>query len=119
MGFIPNILSGLFVALAGILTPTAGMTRAFLGLVRRTGRAKYVEGGLPVTAAAYALNVSLGGATKNLDGDAIKRNWVGPKGATAQLVSKHLHRAVYISFMAHLIFLVLLGATLLFARNVI
>ena len=119
LGFVPNILSGLFVALAGILTPTAGMTRAFLGLVRFKGRAKYMEGGLPVTAAAYALNVSLGGPTQNLDGEAIQRDWVGPQKATAQLVSKHLHRAVYISFMAHLLLMVALGGAIFLSKNIL
>ena len=119
LGFVPNIISGFLIALAGILTPTAGMTRAFLGLFRTQGRAKYTQGGLPVTAAAYALNVSLGGPTLDLDGHAIKRNWVGPAKATAQLVSKHLHRAVYISFMAHLLFLLLLGVIIIVSNNIV
>lgn len=117
MGFIPNLLSGVFIALAGLLTPTAGMSRAFLGLLRSTGQASYGEGGLPMTAAAYALNVSLGGPSKDLDGVAIKRGWIGPAGATAQLNVKHLHRVVYISFMAHLLFLVSLSGAMIFARN--
>lgn len=114
MGFGPNILSGIFISLAGILTPTAGMARAFLGLMRVKGKASYGEGGLPMTAAAYALNVSLGGPTLSLDGFTIKRGWVGPKNATAQLNAKHLHRVVYISFMAHLLFLASLGGALFF-----
>lgn len=117
MGFVPNLLSGVFIALAGLFTPTAGMSRAFLGLMRVKGRANYAEGGLPVTAAAYALNVSLGGATQDLDGSAIKRNWVGPEKATAQLNAKHLHRVVYIAFMAHLLFLASLSGALVFAQN--
>ncbi len=115
LGFVPNMLSGLFIALAGILTPTAGMTRAFLGLMKPKGKASYAEGGLPMTAAAYALNVSLGGPTQSLDGYAIKRSWVGPKGATAQLNAKHLHRAVYISFMAHILLLATLSGAMIVA----
>lgn len=115
LGFVPNILSGLLIALAGILTPTAGMTRAFLGLMRVKGKAPYAEGGLPVTAAAYSLNVSLGGPTQSLDGYTIKRSWVGPAKATAQLSAKHLHRAVYISFMAHILLLASLSGAMLFA----
>ncbi len=116
MGFIPNIVSGLFIALAGILTPTAGMTRAFLGLMKTKGRASYEEGGLPLTAAAYALNTALGGPTKSLDGYNIPRQWIGPKGATAKLNAKHLHRMVYINFMAHLLFLAALGGMLFYSR---
>ena len=110
MGFIPNVFSGILLSLGGLLTPTAGMTRSFIGLFHfNEGRAHYAEGGAPVTAMAWALKVSLGGATQDIDGSAIKRGWAGPKGATAQLNAKHLHRALYILVMAHL----LLVATLL------
>jgi len=105
MGFIPNVFSGVLVSLAGLLTPTAGMTRSFIGLFHfNKGRAHYHEGGATVTAMAWALKVSLGGATQDVDGSAIKRGWAGPDGATAQLDAKHLHRALYILVMAHLLF---------------
>lgn len=110
MGFVPNVFSGVLISLAGLLTPTAGMTRSIVGLLRPgPGQASYYEGGAPVTAMAYALKVSLGGATQDIDGSAIKRGWAGPEGATAQLGAKHLHRALYILVMAHL----LLAAALL------
>jgi adenosylcobinamide-phosphate synthase len=117
LGFVPNLLSGVLVALAGLLTPTAGMTRSFLGMLRFRGSASYAEGGLPLTAAAYALKVSLGGPTTDLEGRSVARSWVGPVNATAQLEAKHLHRAVYISFMAHLLFLASLFGALLFVQN--
>jgi adenosylcobinamide-phosphate synthase len=117
MGFVPNLLSGVLVAFAGLLTPTAGMTRSLLGLMTSKGSASYAEGGLPLTAAAYALKVSLGGPTTDLEGRGIARSWVGPVNATAQLEAKHLHRAVYISFMAHLLFLASLCGALLFVHN--
>ena len=116
MGYVPNMLGGLFIALAGILTPTAGMTRAFLGLMNPNGRASYGEGGLPLTAASYALNIGLGGPTKSLDGYNVPRQWIGPKGASAQLKAKHLHRMVYINFMAHLLFLASLGSMMIYAK---
>ncbi len=106
MGFVPNIFAGVLIAAAGILTPTAGMTRSFIGLLRGgQGYAPYAQGGAPVTAMAYALKVSLGGATQDMDGSAIPRNWAGPQGATAKLDAKHLHRAIYIVVMAHLLLL--------------
>lgn len=106
MGFVPNVFSGILISLAGLLTPTAGMTRSFIGLFHFSeGRAHYAEGGAPVTAMAWALKVSLGGATQDTDGSAIKRGWAGPSGATAQLNAKHLHRALYILVMAHLLLL--------------
>lgn len=115
MGFVPDVFAGILISLAGLLTPTAGMTRSFIGLFHfKTGRARYAEGGAPVTAMAWALKVSLGGATQDHEGSAIKRGWAGPTGATAQLEAKHLHRALYITVMAHLLFLAaLLGAILL------
>ncbi len=104
MGFVPNVFSGVLVSLAGLLTPTAGMTRSFIGLFHfGKGRAHYAEGGAPVTTMAWSLKVSLGGATQDIDGSAIKRGWAGPSGATAQLEAKHLHRALYILVMAHLL----------------
>lgn len=104
MGFVPNVFSGVLLSLAGLLTPTAGMTRSFIGLFHfGKGRAHYAEGGAPVTAMAWSLKVSLGGATQDIDGSAIKRGWAGPSGATAQLEAKHLHRALYILVMAHLL----------------
>lgn len=106
MGFVPNLFAGLLIAGAGILTPTAGMTRSFVGLLRGgKGHAPYAQGGAPVTAMAYALKVSLGGATQDIDGSAIQRNWAGPAGATAKLDAKHLHRGIYIVVMAHLLLL--------------
>ena len=112
MGFIPGILAGFLMALAGLLTPTGGMTRAFVGLFRKKGRAPYFEGGMPVTAMASSLNVALGGPTVDLDGRTIARAWVGPSRATAKLDSSHLRRALYISVMAHLLFLAVLGGSL-------
>lgn len=115
MGFVPNLLSGFLIAFAGLLTPTAGMTRAFKGFFAAKGRAAYEEGGCPVTIAAHSLDVTLGGPTVDLEGKAIDRGWVGPKGATAQLDSKHLHRVTYICFMAHLLFLLALLAAWLYS----
>ncbi len=115
MGYGPMLLSGILMAGAGLLTPTGGMTRAFAGLLRKEGAAPYAEGGLPVTAMANSLNVSLGGPVIDLDGSTIKRTWAGPKSATAQLGEGHLGRALYISLMAHLLFLAAMGASLLYA----
>lgn len=115
MGFGPMFLSAGLMAGAGLLTPTGGMTRAFIGLMRKEGRAPYAEGGLPVTAMANSLNISLGGPTVDLTGSAIKRGWAGPPGATAQLDAGHLRRALYMSLMAHLLFLAAMGASLFYA----
>lgn len=115
LGFIPHLISGLLMALAGLFTPTGGMTRAFLGQLFSAGRANYEQGGMPLTAMAFSLNVSLGGPSVDLDGSTIKRDWTGPKDATARLEQGHLRRAIYISLMAHLLFMVSLAGVLFWA----
>ncbi len=115
LGFAPHLISGLIMGLAGLFTPTGGMTRAFIGQMMGKDKAKYEEGGLPVTAMAFALNISIGGASTDLDGSAIKRAWTGPKGATAKLEKGHLRRAIYINLMAQLLFMVSLVGTLVWA----
>lgn len=115
MGFAPHLLAGAVMALAGLFTPTGGMTRALIGQTFGKDKAKYEEGGLPVTAMAFSLNVSLGGATTDLDGSAIKRAWTGPAKASARLDKGHLRRAIYISMMAHLLFMASLVGSLLWA----
>lgn len=111
-GFVPSLIAGLLIALAGLLTPTGGMTRALAGLFRFKGRARYAEGGLPVTAMAHALQVGLGGPSVDLDGRALQRRWAGPGRATARLESGHLRRALYLSVMAHLLLAALLLAAM-------
>jgi len=106
MGFVPNVFAGMLIAFGGLLTPTAGMTRSLLAILpAREGHADYQQGGSPVTAMAYALKVSLGGATQDHEGSSIQRGWAGPAGATAKLEAGHLYRALYILVMAHLLFL--------------
>ena len=110
VGFVPGMLAGVLVAFAGLFTPTGGMTRALAAMGGRKG-AKYDQGGWPVTALAFALNVSLGGPTTDLDGSSIRRDWIGPENATAQLENGHLRRALYMSLIAHMLFLAsLMGA---------
>jgi adenosylcobinamide-phosphate synthase len=109
-GIVPMIVSGMLMALAGLFTPTGGMTRAFFGQIWGAGKAPYAQGGLPLTAMAYSLNISLGGPATDLEGWHLKREWVGPKDASARLEEGHLRRGIYISLMAHLLLaLCLLG----------
>lgn len=115
LGFIPHVLTGFLIACAGLFTPTGGLTRALLGQVFGKGRATYAEGGLPLTALAYALDVSLGGPVYDLEGHTVKRAWIGPKNATAQLSEGHIRRALYISLIAHMLFVLGLLALMIFA----
>ncbi len=110
MGMIPSVLAAFLLSLSCVFTPTAMMSRSLKGWNAHKNNAPYAEGGLPLTAVAWGLEVSLGGPATDLDGHVIKRTWVGPKGATAQLQAKHLHRAVYCVFVAViLLFTALIG----------
>jgi adenosylcobinamide-phosphate synthase len=115
MGVVPDIFAGILVALAGLFTPTGGMTRAVTALFMFKKSMPYQQGGMPVTAMAYSLKIKLGGAVNDTDGSAMKRAWVGPNNATAQLEKNHLKRGIYITLMAHLLFVAGLAASFLFA----
>lgn len=116
MGFVPTVFSGFIMACAGLLTPTGGMIRALVGLWEHKDMTPYAQGGLPVTALAFALGVSIGGPVTDIDGSSLKRNWVGPEGATAMLEKGHLRRGLYINLMAHLLFIAALFGALMWSR---
>ena len=105
MGFIPSLLTAALITLAAIFTPTARTHKAAAAWLGAKNRSPYEQGGLPLSALAWALNVSLGGAAQDLNGSAIKAAWTGPDGATAKLDHKHLRRALYISVMVHILFI--------------
>lgn len=106
-GFLPQVLSALLLMLAALMTPAAALSRAALGLFRQGAKTPYAEGGLPLTAVAWGLNVSLGGPVEDVDGSTLKRSWVGPPSSTARLGRTDLRRAIYLSMMAY----VLVGAS--------
>lgn len=111
MGFIPSIIAALLITLAAAFTPTARVHRGVLSWLGQKDRAPYEQGGFPLSALAWSLNVSLGGASQDLSGSAIKGAWVGPKNATAKIDHTHIRRAIYISIIAHLLYVAaLLGA---------
>lgn len=114
-GFVPGAIAGVLLAMAGLFTPTGGMTRALRALGGKKATAAYEQGGWPLTAMAFSLDVSLGGPSVDLDGSAIRRDWVGPENATAQLENGHLRRAIYISLIAHMLFLASLMGALFWA----
>lgn len=103
MGFVPGLLSGVLIVLAALATPTARPRIPYKNI------AAYEQGGAPLSALAWALDVSLGGAYQDVAGSAVKGAWVGPEEATAQNSHKHLRRAIYMTVIAHLMFLASLG----------
>lgn len=111
LGFIPSIFAALIMSMASTFTPTASIFKSIASWFRKS--APYEQGGLPLTAMAWTLNITLGGATKDLNDSAMKNAWIGPKNATAKTDHHHLKRAMYINVMAHLLFIfALLGAYL-------
>lgn len=111
MGFIPSFLSALFIALASIISPGASIVRSFGALFSPVGAMPYLQGGLPLHVLAHGFNVALGGPVKDLDGYALKRNWCGPKKASAKVLPENLRAALFMCAAAHLLFLsALLGA---------
>ena len=111
MGFVPNLLAGIYLTLAASFTPTAKIFGGISAWFGHKDRCDYEQGGAPISALAWGLNISLGGAVQDISGAAIKGDWVGPEGATAQLNHKHLRRALYLNVVAHILFMAsLLGA---------
>lgn len=115
LGFIPSLFAALLITFASLFTPTAKLYKGVASWLGVKDRAPYEQGGFPLSALAWSLNVSLGGATQDLSGSAIKGKWVGPEGATAQSDHKHLRRTLYISVMAHILFLASLCGMYLWA----
>lgn len=105
VGMIPSILSAILITLAASITPTAKLHKGITSWFGHKNRAPYDQGGFPVSALAWALNVSIGGPVKDNKGAALKGEWVGPEGATAQLSHVHLRRAIYINVVAHFLFI--------------
>lgn len=104
LGLIPSIFTAFLVTAASVLTPTAGIFRSIRSWMGSKGAASYAQGGLPLTALAWTLKVSLGGSVKDLQGRAQKQKWVGPEEATAKVEPYHMKRAFYITAMAQLVF---------------
>ncbi len=105
LGAVPSLLSAMLITLASAFTPTARTHKAITAWLGAKNRSPYEQGGLPLSALAWGLNVSLGGASQDLGGSAIKAAWTGPEGASAKLDHGHLRRGLYVSVMAHILFL--------------
>lgn len=111
MGIAPSLFAGLLISLASLLAPGAAVHRGVSMWLGFKNRAPYEQGGVPLSALAWTLKISLGGAARDLDGSAIAGVWAGPEGASAKIDHRHLKHAIYISLCAHILFVAaLLGA---------
>lgn len=109
LGFIPSLITTFLISAASVITPTANITKSVRSWLGKS--VPYAQGGAPLTAMAWALEVTLGGPTKDLSGSAIQSEWAGPPNATAKVGHMHLRRSLYINVMAQLLFIaMLLGA---------
>lgn len=117
MGMIPSLLAGVLFTAASSFTPTARFHKSLLSWWAVHDKAPYEQGGIPVSAIAWPLHISLGGPVQDLSGSTLKNLWVGPSGATAQLNSKHLQRGLYINIIAHLLFLAALSAAYVYSGH--
>ncbi len=118
LGFVPQVITVLILSFAALMTPSARLTRAVIGLFTKSGRASYAEGGVPLTILAYALGVSLGGPVEDVEGSVLKRAWVGSSQSTAKVEIHHLRVSIYLSIMAHILtFSLLLGGIIAWRDN--
>jgi cobalamin biosynthesis protein CobD/CbiB len=99
--------------MASVITPTANITKSIRSWWGKA--APYAQGGHPLTALAWALEVTLGGAAKDIAGSTIKSDWTGPPNATAKVDHKHLRRTIYIHVMACLLLILALMSAYLWA----
>lgn len=119
LGTLPQVITVIIMAFAALMTPSARLTRVVKGIFSKKGRAPYAEGGVPMTALAWALGVSLGGPVEDTGGSVLKRAWVGSDKSTAQVEIKTLRVAIYLSIMAHILaFSVLLAGVMVWKFNI-
>ncbi len=115
LGFIPSMIAALILMVAALFTPTAKTHKGFAAWLGYKHRAKYEEGGYPVSVLAWSLNLIIGGPFQDISGSALNGEWVGPEGATARNDHKHLRRALYINVVAHILLLAMLCLIFVFS----
>ncbi len=117
MGYIPSLLAGFIMTAASALTPTAKMHKSILAWWGAKDKAPYEEGGIAVSAMAWPLGIVIGGPVMDLTGSSLQRAWVGPPGATAQVDYNHIRRALYLSIVAHLLYVFILLCAYIYAEK--
>lgn len=111
MGIAPSLFAGILISLTSFLTPGAAIHRGVSMWLGFKNRAPYDQGGMPLSAMAWTLKISLGGAVRSLDGNPVPGVWTGPEGASARIGHHNLKHALYVSLCAHMLFVAaLLGA---------
>lgn len=115
MAYPASLFTGFIFTAAAAVTPSASIKQAFLSWWSAREAAPYEQHGVTLSAMAWPLGLSLGGPVQDILGRSIKRNWVGPEGASAQVVHQHLKRAIVMNVLAHLLFVLALLSAYIFA----
>ena len=100
VNWIPARLSGLFLAVAAIVTPTASPWRAVKIMLRDAGKHRSVNAGWPEAAAAGALNLALAGPRRYRQ-QVVDDPWLGDGDARAE--PRDILRALYLYVAACLV----------------
>lgn len=115
MGYVPALVTGALFTLASAITPTAKLGKSLARWWQAKDIAPYEEDGIAVSALAWPLEVSLGGAVQDISGSALQKSWVGAEGSTAKISHKHLKRAIFLNVIAHFLFILALLAAYIYA----
>jgi adenosylcobinamide-phosphate synthase len=58
------------------------------------------------------MNISLGGPVTTVNGDVLKKRWIGSEGTSARLDASHVKRTLYMLFISHLVMLAVLAVAM-------
>ena len=118
MGMIPSLFTGFLFTASAAIAPSAKMIPAIKSWWSVKDKVPYEQGGVVLSAMAWPLGVSLGGPMQDIKGSSLKKAWVGPKDASAQVEAHHLKRAIIMNIIAHLLFILSLLVAYIYAGKV-
>ncbi len=107
LNFIPARLTGLFLVLGALFTPTANPAKAFRAMMRDSGKHKSMNAGWPEAAMAGALNIALAGPRRYVN-TVVDDPWMGD--GSAKVTVKDIERGLYMYTVANLINVAWIGA---------
>lgn len=118
MGVVPSAFTGFLIICASVVTPTAKFFPAIMSWWSLRYKIPYAQGGVVSSAMSCALDVTLGGAVRCIDGNLLQKAWVGPNDATAQVTYAHLKRGIFTVVIAHLLFVLALLCTYVYGNMI-
>lgn len=100
LNLIPARLSGLFIAIAALFTPTAHPGRALMTMLRDAGKHTSMNAGWPEGAMAGALDLALAGP-RRYAAQVVDAPWIGR--GRARVTYDDVKRALYLYLVANLV----------------